>query len=271
MKLAALLVAMMIGAPLCAIAGQPTTINDKTNTYTMVVDASGAHFVCDSGCGGGGGSVTIAAPLGTQTIPNSVAVTNADGTLVTLGLKADVTSPCTVSSPTSCTAQQQFAEMSQLLNSILTSTQNGTALFGVGNMPTYGIAIGGKDSVTATTFSAFKIDNTTGGLITKAAGPTATTPAAGTASAIVTNATAVTMVTGPVSGCYITNPLSAADQNIATAEVGYVNPVTTATVTGRGTTVTLQPGQTFSCVPGQTTNVSVNAATQPHAFTVIVW
>lgn len=84
---------------------------------------------------GGGGSIT--GPLGTQTIPNSVAVTTADGTLVTLGLKADVASPCTVSSPTSCTAQQQFAEMSQLLNSILTAATSAVPCAVTTAAPTY--------------------------------------------------------------------------------------------------------------------------------------
>lgn len=102
-------------------------------------------------------------------------------------------------------------------------------------------------------------------------GPAATTPTAGTASAIVTGGTAVTLITGPVNGCYIVNPLSAADQNIATAEIAYINPVGAATVTGRGTTATLQPGQNFTCPPGMTTNVSVNAATSAHAFTVVKW
>jgi len=98
-----------------------------------------------------------------------------------------------------------------------------------------------------------------------------TTPTAGAASAIVTGGTAVTLVTGPVNGCYIVNPLTATDQNIATAEVAYINPVTTATTTGRGTTTTLQPGQSWSCVAGQFTNVSANAATSGHAFVVVQW
>lgn len=97
------------------------------------------------------------------------------------------------------------------------------------------------------------------------------TPAAATASAIVTGGSATTLVTGPVNGCYITNPLTLTDQNIAAAEVAYVNPVTTATANGRGTNAALQPGQTFYCVPGQTTNVSAIAATTAHAFNVVKW
>lgn len=97
------------------------------------------------------------------------------------------------------------------------------------------------------------------------------TPAAGTASAIVTGGSAVTLITGPVNGCYVTNPLTAADQNIATAEVAQVNPVTTATANGRGTNSTLQPGQGYSCPSGMTTNLSAIAATTAHAFNVVKW
>ena len=103
--------------------------------------------------------------------------------------------------------------------------------------------------------------------------PGALSPAAGTAYKIVTGGTAVTLVTGPVNGCQIVNPLSAADEGIATAEVAYLNPVTTATTTGNNTTVTLQPGQAWNA-PGALAsgvNISVNAATSSHAFTVIVW
>lgn len=106
---------------------------------------------------------------------------------------------------------------------------------------------------------------------TSSSGTTASTPAAATASAIVTGGAATTLVTGPVNGCWITNPITATDQNIATAEVAYVNAVTTATANGRGTNVRLDPGQTFRCVPGQTTNVSAIAATTSHAFSVSKW
>lgn len=98
----------------------------------------------------------------------------------------------------------------------------------------------------------------------------ATTPAAGAASAIVTGGVAVTLVTGPVNGCFIVNPLSTTDQGV-TAEVAYVNGVTTATAAGNGTNTNLAAGQSWTCVPGQTTNVSAIAATSGHKFTVQVW
>ena len=101
---------------------------------------------------------------------------------------------------------------------------------------------------------------------------TTTTPAAGTAHILTTGGSAVTLVTGPVQGCYILNPLTAADQNIATAEVAYVNPVTTATQNStNGSSTALQPGQSFNCIPGMTTNVSGIAATNSHNLVVIAW
>lgn len=100
--------------------------------------------------------------------------------------------------------------------------------------------------------------------------PAPATPTAGTASAIVTGGTALTAVTGPVNGCVITNGLTATDEGV-TVEPLYVNMVTTATAQGNTTTFALQPGQSFNCIPGQTTNVSANAATTGHKFTVTKW
>jgi hypothetical protein len=107
------------------------------------------------------------------------------------------------------------------------------------------------------------------GTVTIAA--TSATPTAGTSSTLTTGGTAVTIVTGPVSGCYVTNPLTLTDQNIAAAEVAYVNFITTATAAGNGTNTALSPGQTARCVPGQTTNVSAIAATSGHRLTVVKW
>ena len=101
--------------------------------------------------------------------------------------------------------------------------------------------------------------------------PFAVTPAAGAAAAIVTGGVAVTLVTGPVNGCTIQNPITATDQNISVAEVAYINGVATATANGRGQNTTMNPGDIWRCVPGQTTNVSVIAATSAHAFSVEKW
>lgn len=136
---------------------------------------------------------------------------------------------------------------------------------------------GGAGGSVVTNAGTFAVQNTAatpagtnsiGGVTIK---PGAATPTVGTASAITTGGQAITLVTGPVNGCYITNPLTAADQNIAVAEVAQVNPVTTATANGRGTNSVLQPGQSWNCIPGQTTNVSAIATTIAHAFNVVVW
>lgn len=118
----------------------------------------------------------------------------------------------------------------------------------------------------------FGIDQTTPGVTNNVTvTPKAATNAGGTASAIVTGGAATTLITGPVNGCYITNPITATGQAISTAEVAYVNGVTTATAIGNGTNVRLDPGQTFWCTPGQTNNVSAIAATTSHAFSVVKW
>jgi hypothetical protein len=134
-------------------------------------------------------------------------------------------------------------------------------------LPIYGQATTATPSYSNATANALSLD-LNGGLRVQQAGQT---PVAGTASTITTGGTARTVVTGPVRGCYITNPTSLTDQAIAGAENLYVNPVTTATTTGNGTTLTLVPGQSFFCIPGQTTSVSAVAATTGHAFTVVVW
>lgn len=100
---------------------------------------------------------------------------------------------------------------------------------------------------------------------------TRVTPSAGIVSTITTGGTAVTVLNGPANGCYITNPLTAIDQGISPAEALYIDPTTTATTTGNGTTVSLVPGQTWFCPPYSSVAVSVNAATTAHAFVVVRW
>ena len=96
---------------------------------------------------------------------------------------------------------------------------------------------------------------------------------AGTTSTVATGGTAVSAVTGPAVGCYIFNGSTATEQNIATAEVLYVDPVTTATTTAGGSNVAMVPGQNWSCPgsvgPGRV--ISINAATSGHKVTVVVW
>jgi len=73
------------------------------------------------------------------------------------------------------------------------------------------------------------------------------------------------------SGGYIVNPTTAADQGLTTAEVLYVNQVQNCTVQANGTTIALQPGQTYTIIPNTTTPVSVAAPSASHKFTAVQW
>jgi hypothetical protein len=94
-----------------------------------------------------------------------------------------------------------------------------------------------------------------------------------TSYTIAAGGTSVIAVTGPVRGCYIQNPPTAADQGIATAENGYVDPTKAATTTGNATNAALQPGQPWTCPQNiqAGSNVYINAATSGHKFVVVVW
>lgn len=97
----------------------------------------------------------------------------------------------------------------------------------------------------------------------------AVTPIPGVNSIIATGGTPVIAVAANPNGGFITNPYLATDQGIATAEVLYINPVTAAGVQANGTTFALQPGQSWTIIPGQTTPTSTNANTAGHKFTVV--
>jgi len=73
------------------------------------------------------------------------------------------------------------------------------------------------------------------------------------------------------SGGYIVNPLLAADQGLAAAEVLFVNQVTVSDVQANGTTIALQPGQSYTVIPFTTTPVSVAALSASHKFTAVQW
>ena len=98
------------------------------------------------------------------------------------------------------------------------------------------------------------------------------TPVAGPAT--VTGASpgvAVTAISPNMSGGFIVNPLTAADQGIVTAEPLYVNQVTVATLNANGTTIALQPGQSYTVIPGTTTPVTCASASANHKFTAVQW
>ena len=92
----------------------------------------------------------------------------------------------------------------------------------------------------------------------------AVTPIPGVNSTVVTGGTPVTAVNGGPNGGFITNPYTAATPL-------FVNPVTAATTTSRGTTFALQPGDTWDLIPGQTTPTSVNSTDSGHTFSVVSW
>ena len=97
------------------------------------------------------------------------------------------------------------------------------------------------------------------------------TPVQGSPTVIATGGSPVVAVPANITGGTITNPLSYLDQRIGTAEVLYINPVGNAGLAGNGATFALQPGQTWNCIPGQTTQTTVNAATSGHAFSCVWW
>lgn len=100
------------------------------------------------------------------------------------------------------------------------------------------------------------------------------TPQPGAASVVVTGGTpviAVIAVPAGIGGGYVTNPLLATDQGISTAEVLYINIVAAATLASNGTTVALQPGQSFTLPAGQNSATSVNAVSSGHKFTCVWW
>jgi hypothetical protein len=86
-----------------------------------------------------------------------------------------------------------------------------------------------------------------------------------------TPGTSVTAIDINQAGGYIVNPALAADQGIATVEPLFVNQVTSATLQANGTTIALQPGQSYSVIPNTTTPVTVSSATASHKFTAVQW
>lgn len=89
-----------------------------------------------------------------------------------------------------------------------------------------------------------------------------------------TSATAgipTTAIDQNVAGGYIVNPLLAADQGLTVAEVLYVDQVEAAGVVANGTTIALQPGQSYTVIPYTTTPVTVASQSAGHKFTAVQW
>ncbi len=73
------------------------------------------------------------------------------------------------------------------------------------------------------------------------------------------------------AGGYIVNPVLASDQGLSVAEPLFINQVTQAGTVANGTTIALEPGQTYSIIPSTTSTVSVAAASPNHKFTSVMW
>jgi hypothetical protein len=100
----------------------------------------------------------------------------------------------------------------------------------------------------------------------------ATTPVVGLATTTSsTPGIAVNAISPNQSGGYIVNPLVAGDQGLANSEPLYVNQVGTSTLIANGTTIALQPGQSYTVIPFTTTPVSVAASSGNHKFTAVMW
>lgn len=90
------------------------------------------------------------------------------------------------------------------------------------------------------------------------------------ASAVPTGGRAVIAAAGPILGGFIVNPFNARDQNLAAAEVLYVDITGSAALSETATTQAIQPGGIFTFPDNLTTNVSVNAKTGGHRFAGII-
>ena len=90
-------------------------------------------------------------------------------------------------------------------------------------------------------------------------------------SVVQTGGKPVTAMFGPVAGGIITNPPTPVGQGITTLEPLWIDIVNPATLGKNGTSFALQAGQTYTVVPGQTTSVSITAATTGHRFSGVVY
>jgi hypothetical protein len=100
-------------------------------------------------------------------------------------------------------------------------------------------------------------------MATPVSGPTTITSA--------TPGTAVTAIAANMAGGYITNPTNASDQGLSAPEPLYIDQVHNATLSGNGSTIVLQPGQSYSIIPFTITPVTAVAASPNHKFTAVQW
>jgi hypothetical protein len=83
--------------------------------------------------------------------------------------------------------------------------------------------------------------------------------------------TAITAIPANQAGGYIVNPLSATDQGLGANEVLYVDQVGPAKTTANGTTIALQPGQSYYIIPNTITPVTCASNSPSHKFTAVCW
>lgn len=83
--------------------------------------------------------------------------------------------------------------------------------------------------------------------------------------------TSITVIPANQAGGYIVNPLSSDDQGLDTNEVLYVDQVGPAKTTANGTTIALQPGQSYSVIPFTLTPVTAASKSASHKFTAVCW
>jgi hypothetical protein len=93
----------------------------------------------------------------------------------------------------------------------------------------------------------------------------------GANSSVSVGGTAVIAVYGPAQGGLIVNPQLAGDQGISVAEVLYIDLVNPAVLHQTDTCIPLQPGEYYRVPHGCTTNITVNAATSGHKFSVVTF
>ena len=98
------------------------------------------------------------------------------------------------------------------------------------------------------------------------------TPSPGISTSVASGGNSTLVIPANPNGGFITNPFLAADQNITSAEVLYVDPTgATPILAGNGTCFALQPGQTWSVIPQQSSTTSVTSTTTGHKFSAVWW
>lgn len=99
---------------------------------------------------------------------------------------------------------------------------------------------------------------------------TAVRPFQGATSVVGIGGKAVIAAFGPMLGGFIKNSINPLDQGLTEAEPIYVDLTTTAIVGISATCSAVYPGQTFTIPEGFTGNVSVNASSSGHMFSIYV-